>query len=364
MGFLRILLALSVVIAHSEPFFGFKLIGGDKAVELFFIISGFYMAMILNNKYTGAGSYKIFIQNRFLKIYPIYILSIVLIIGMSLASFIAFDSLGKLQIYNQYFDDINLFSFIFLVLSNILIFGQDLVMFLGLDTSNGTLFFTEDFRTTTPMLFEFLLNPPAWSIAVELTFYLIAPLILRKSIKLILLIALISFSIKFIVLADLTNDPWSYRFFPSELCYFLLGSLSYRISTAFFDKIDNKIKTKIGYTTLTFNIIYISFYEYIDMSFSLFLILFAMSIPFIFFALKRSKLDRDIGELSYPIYILHYIMLMICNKLLSNSQFEYLTSEIVFFMSVLASIICIKLLMTPLETYRQKRASRLIIANA
>ena len=50
MGLLRFILAASVVLAHSGDFFGFKFTGGLIAVETFFIISGFYMALILDTK--------------------------------------------------------------------------------------------------------------------------------------------------------------------------------------------------------------------------------------------------------------------------------------------------------------------------
>ena len=55
MGTIRLLLALFVVVTHTESFFGFNFTGGQVAVEIFFIISGFYMTMILNEKYVGEG---------------------------------------------------------------------------------------------------------------------------------------------------------------------------------------------------------------------------------------------------------------------------------------------------------------------
>lgn len=66
MGILRLLLAISVIIAHTESVFGVRLVGGVIAVQAFYIISGFYMAMILTEKYIGKNSYKLFITNRLL----------------------------------------------------------------------------------------------------------------------------------------------------------------------------------------------------------------------------------------------------------------------------------------------------------
>ncbi len=51
MGVMRFLLALSVLILHTAPDSAFPMVGGRVAVETFFMISGFYMALILNEKY-------------------------------------------------------------------------------------------------------------------------------------------------------------------------------------------------------------------------------------------------------------------------------------------------------------------------
>ena len=75
MGLIRLLLAISVITVHASPIFGLNFIQGQLAVEVFFMISGFYMALILSEKYT---SNKTFIGNRFLKIFPTYWIILVL----------------------------------------------------------------------------------------------------------------------------------------------------------------------------------------------------------------------------------------------------------------------------------------------
>jgi peptidoglycan/LPS O-acetylase OafA/YrhL len=131
MGVLRLILAIAVVIAHTEPIFGFRLVGSDVAVQAFYIISGFYMAMILTEKYARKESYKLFITNRFLRLYPIYW---IVLLGTVLMSIVQTSGNGKLDMYFQYYDFMNLGSILFLIFTNILIFFQDIVMFLGLDT--------------------------------------------------------------------------------------------------------------------------------------------------------------------------------------------------------------------------------------
>ena len=80
MGTIRFLLAFSVVFAHMDlhsQFFN----NGSDAVQLFFIISGFYMFMVLKEKYVKLDrSYWYFISNRFLRLYPIYFLILIMTI--------------------------------------------------------------------------------------------------------------------------------------------------------------------------------------------------------------------------------------------------------------------------------------------
>src|SRR5271167_3269585 len=75
MGLLRFCLALSIVAIHTRQLFPFKLIGSFYALKVFFVISGFFLALILNEKYLlKKDSYKLFITNRILRIYPLYLI--------------------------------------------------------------------------------------------------------------------------------------------------------------------------------------------------------------------------------------------------------------------------------------------------
>src|SRR4051812_1810715 len=85
MGLLRFLLASSVVFSHLGTVAGLDLIGGWRAVQVFFMVSGFYMALVLDTKYRDL-SYRGFISSRALRIFPAYYLmmgSIALHVGIS-----------------------------------------------------------------------------------------------------------------------------------------------------------------------------------------------------------------------------------------------------------------------------------------
>ncbi|MFZ6693377.1 acyltransferase family protein [Undibacterium sp. SXout20W] len=68
MGTLRTLFAIAVVFAHC---YGFLLVGGRNAVQLFYMISGFLISFVLIEQRAYLRM-KTFYINRFLRLYPVY----------------------------------------------------------------------------------------------------------------------------------------------------------------------------------------------------------------------------------------------------------------------------------------------------
>jgi peptidoglycan/LPS O-acetylase OafA/YrhL len=86
MGLVRLLLALAVVAAHAGPPGGvawLEMTGGPASVQCFYVISGFYMALILNEKYVGPGSYGVFVRSRLWRLLPMFfvVLAATLLLG-------------------------------------------------------------------------------------------------------------------------------------------------------------------------------------------------------------------------------------------------------------------------------------------
>lgn len=359
MGILRLLLAITVVIAHSTPIFNLNLLGGQLAVQTFYIISGFYMALILNEKYVGSnGSYKLFISNRLLRLYPIYWVVLLLTIGFSIFTYFYSDhtNWGRLTNYFTHAHTLSLGTWLFLILTNIFLIFQDLVMFLGLDTVTGNLFFTSNIALSQPRLHHFLFVPQAWTIGIEILFYLIAPFIVRKKIILILLLAFSALALRIIIYkAGYNFDPWTYRFFPTELLFFLLGILNYRII-----HLNNKIKMgeSILYIVWFLTIIFTVFYNYlpIPVKLPIYILFITAAIPLVFSLSKNWKIDRYLGELSYPIYISHIFILSVIN--LFEIPIIYSKGLVLSVASILFSILLHELVSKKIEHYRQKRVKR------
>ena len=116
MGFLRFILAITVILAHNGALFGFTFVGGLAAVQIFFMISGFYMTMVLNMKYIGSGSYKIFIVNRILRLYPAYLITMLLTIIVSILSYIIFGEWMRLDIWITNISIVDIQTYLILIL--------------------------------------------------------------------------------------------------------------------------------------------------------------------------------------------------------------------------------------------------------
>jgi peptidoglycan/LPS O-acetylase OafA/YrhL len=365
MGKIRLLLALSVVAAHCGAIWQFNMLGGKDAVEAFFIISGFYMSLILNEKYVGVNkSYKLFITNRMLRLAPIYWVVLFFTVIACLGELII--SKGQIvSLFSSYTTVYpNIASFTGLILTNILIFGQDVVMFLGINPTNGNFFLTSNPFNSHPPVYTFLFVPQAWSLGIELTFYLIAPFVVTKGYKPVIIIIVLSFLLRLFIYnhLGLQNDPWTYRFFPTELLFFLLGYVSYRIYL--------NIKTSVipEYASLLvfyFLLLYTLCYSFLPavqigwFPFSvkqfLYQVTIVLSIPIIFKYFKNNHLDTQIGELSYPVYISHILI----NLVLTSKYFIAIkTGWCVAIISIAFSWLLIKYVAAPIEKYRQRRLKK------
>lgn len=318
MGLLRFLLAISVVLGHSSSIFGFEFVGGVISVQSFYIISGFYMTLILNEKYIGkSNSYKLFITNRLLRLYPIYwtVLLLTILYFTVDSIYSGGKNLGGFIYYYEYWNTMGLSSIIFLVFTNLFLFLQDAVMFFSLNTTTGQLYFTTNFHNNPPELYNFLMIPQAWTIGVEIAFYLIAPFIVRRKLKIIFPLILASLLLRIVLYYyfNLKNDPWTYRFFPTELVFFLLGVVSYHL----YKKLQTMEIKNLYLKLIWIGVVAVTiFFNFLPIPGKKFLYLsgFFIVLPFIFLLTKNWKTDTYIGELSYPIYISHILVFTILKE--------------------------------------------------
>lgn len=362
MGILRLLLALSVLADHCGSIFTLELVQSKIAVQSFYIISGFYMSLIINEKYINKNnSFFLFITNRFFRLFPIYwvVLFLTVVLCLTMGILTKFEQFPKFDSYFAVAPNVS--TFIFLIMANLFIFGQDLIMFLGINSNTGVLYFTSNFNDSSLPLHSFLFIPQAWTLGLELSFYLIAPFILRKKLALVTGLIAMSIGIRIYIyyFLGLRHDPWSYRFFPSELVFFLLGYCSYLVykknRIAFFSP---KIRSLVLFCVIAFTTLY-SFVPDLNpgnspftLKESMFFSLIIFTIPILFDFSQRHKWDIAVGELSYPVYISHILVGSICT-VIPYSVFK--SGAFIALISILFSYFLNKVVMPPIEKYRQSR---------
>jgi peptidoglycan/LPS O-acetylase OafA/YrhL len=303
MGFLRLLLALSVVIDHqSEGAMKFGP-GGEISVQCFYAISGYYIAMVLDRTYRSNA---LFWANRGLRLLPSYwvVAAVTLIILPA-----------NLPDIWARFMSLPIFARAFVVFSNFSLIGQDWPLFFGFN--HGHLSLVKYFGDSDFPLYKLLVDPPAWSLGIELGFYALAPFILRKGWTVLLGCLVGSLVLRVaLAVAGLRDDPWSYRFFPSELATFLAGSVAYRIYRMYQSKLTGR--PWLGRTVTLLILAVIACVGSVRLGGRqqqlLSVAVVASGLPFLAAASRSSRIDRFVGNLSYPIYICHWMVMRLVNE--------------------------------------------------
>jgi peptidoglycan/LPS O-acetylase OafA/YrhL len=360
LGILRTILAIAVVVYHSYKLFGLRLCGGQVAVESFYMISGFYMALILNEKYIGLGSYKKFIFSRFYRIFPVYWIVLISVFLIALFCYFSFDKPLYLGRYLSNYDCLSGSTIAYFIFENIVVIGQDVMYFMKLDElcKPDLTYHVFSYRHTG---YQYLLVPQAWSISIEFIFYLIAPFLVTKKIKWQVSLVLFGIGAK-VFFANkyyLCFDPWTYRFFPFEIAYFIAGSLAYQ----FYKRIEFKeISNKIGTGLLLFCLVGVFVLSEIEANETLkntvFYILCLCSLPFIFKAFKNNAIDRYIGELSFSIYISHHVLVSLFRGyFFTHTEYIPYYGYTVVACSLVLALLLQQTVIKRIENYRHKRFS-------
>lgn len=326
MGVLRVLLALSVIGAHVDYWpdllSGF---GGIVAVESFFVISGFYMALVLAKDY---GSRKgAFWLNRGLRIFPEFWL-------VSIATF--FIRLPELKSSWPEFQEFPFNIQALITSSNVLIFGSDSLLFTQLSSAGVVSY--GSFTQSDQNLLRFLLVPQAWTLALELFFYLLAPFLVKLSTNILIATGALLFVVKYAVAGLVLHlpDPWIYRLNGFEIVFFISGILLYRAWDKFrFIFIRPHIWKLNLISWLALLCLFIVFPKIQKLQDNpvisnyflplLCVVTISISIPVFFESSRKSKMDSQIGKYSYPLYLSHIMVLYAVDQLFSSGLSNQVT---------------------------------------
>ncbi len=347
------------------------MVGGDMAVQSFFIIAGFFTSLVLVEKYFGKkNSYFLFITKRLIKLYPIYCLVLI-------ATLISIISLPKLSspfiqsydLFRHYLsnpDQLNIATKIYVFFINLFIVGLESTFYLGFNTQSGTIYYPSSLINTPIRMTNFMIITQAWFLALLIYFYLVSPFILKKKLRLILVIIIVTLIMR-VFLSRMNPfwdwEPWNRRFFFTQIGVFLLGRISYEIYTKIRRLNLNRYILFVIYTILLlmimiyYHIPNLTIYN-IDVNRSMYTIFLTITIPFVFIFTRNNKLDRFLGELSYPIYITHVLIIDILQSYIPNIYRSYVPLFL-FILLMIVSTILVKFLFYPLEAYYRKKLSLL-----
>jgi peptidoglycan/LPS O-acetylase OafA/YrhL len=342
MGIFRLWLASVVLLSHAPFGVAGQPLFGATAVSSFFVVSGFYMQLLLSERF-GVGAAVDFYASRLLRIFPLYWLA--LFLSLLLVAHPAFDLVMRSGDPR---------TIAFALFENLFLFGQDFARLLYLDTATGSLSWSQ------PAAYDYASNiavlGQAWTLSMELMFYLLAPVLLRwRTLPLVVIvIATIACRI-FLPLPEIrafwaTN--WIYGFFPNELGTFLLGSLGYRFYRHSLKGIDWSptasaiavavLGVLIGYGFILNCKIHAYHYLYIGVT--------ALAVPLLFAATRHYTLDRRIGELSYPVYLFHIIVVEQLGRVVASQWLGALALVV----TIAFSIPLVAIVELPIERYRAR----------
>ena len=361
------ILAFAVVLGHTA-YSGPRLMGPSDAVHIFFVISGFYMCMMLRRKYGWSGrGVRAFYLNRFLRLYPTYI---AVVLGAMAWYFLCRWSTGGGGSENALMElgrSMDKASWLALWVPNISLVGVDVPGWLNWADGMGAEIAgaaESPMKTAEGMWLGYSLwIGPAWTIGCEIWFYALAPFLLAgRPVVRMLAAAGISLGLlewiggKFLYGGYFIWVFWLWLFVIGMLCYLAYekweGHLG-EIFRSFQWGVPLFLLAAFGFFTVPYLLGYkISAWLSIPVA--------VVCIPLLFQATKSNSVDRLIGEFSYPVYCTHMLAAEVNQTLIGVLKMDW--SWLVWMnigMTLAASAVCVFLIEQPFERIRARIASRI-----
>ena len=347
MGMLRFLLALSVLFFHMGEFSRFGLpiadlpirpISGRPAVEVFFIISGFAMAGALSTRYRDSTA-GYFYMSRVLRLYPAYLLLLALeIVAAALVWGTEMPQPSNLWSAGV---DQPLPDRLLWVVSNFVIVGKELWF-------DGHL------------LARQFVNP-AWSLSIELQFYLLIPFLVRWPISRLFMLFAVAVAYRVLMFANAGWAPAVYFTLPWHLCLFLIGVLSYRL-IGHWQTVPLRVALGPVIALMLLTILFPHHTEgharadWIKIGYWAALF---FTLPLLSRVSLGSKLDEFLGDLSYPIYLANVGMIYTVVSLEPMQSLNApLASIIVVGMTIAIAVVVVLAVDRPMTRMRRELAAK------
>lgn len=341
MGFLRLFLALSVMFGHFHFASGIPIVDPGVAVYCFFVLSGFYISLALNGKYVGRSMVIPFYVNRVLRLWPAYLVSLLLVWPT-----------GALSAFFSYAGQVhNLLAQVSIVLSNFTMIGLD--TFYHLSARDGHFVWSESGIDPAWNGSMWIINPPAWSLAVEILFYAIAPFVVVKSRR---ALAFLAVGLGYYTWFKLAHPQGAYRYdlyYPYQMVYFGLGMMTFQLY---------RLRGEWNVTVYATAALIGAAIMLLPLHWnSLIYLGTSVVVLGLFNVTKSNPIDRFLGDLSYPVYILHYPVGRFI--LWATGEDKPPTPGFMVLSVLVSSVVVLLVVERPIDNWRARRQAALAARN-
>ncbi len=343
-------MCLWVILSHTVTMAGIHvykntgigklLANGGIAVDVFVILSGFVICLILNKK---KEAYAPYLARRALRIFPIYLLCLFISFFISDLSIMALESLDfdhpKTERRLEIFDNFNKAPVLHTVLHTFLLHGL---------IPNSLL-------TDT----AYTLMGQAWSLTLEFQFYIVAPMLFyilsSSKLKFVFAIALL------IVCEGYMRSVMGHKsFFFAYSHYFIVGMLSYSLYATYIeDKRDHRAFLLLTSTLFIFTFLMFGYRNGLLSVAGL--LIWALVFYVEYYADRQSVIGKPIvliirsrpviylGKISYSMYCSHMIFLYLCAFLFSTEGYFTQINDSSFTILMLIVPFCLTLLFSSIS---------------
>ncbi|WP_417069483.1 acyltransferase family protein [Niveibacterium terrae] len=285
LSLLRFVFSMFVVLAHLAEDVRFFSHWGVFAVFGFYVISGYLMAVVLNQTYSF--NFAAFALNRSLRLFPAYLL----VAAATLLAIVLQPGAGDFHIawgFDPGARD---------VLANALIVPFEFV--------------------EAP----FKLVPPAWSVAAELINYFLLWLIIARSRKLAIVAVLLALAFHVLSLAQ--GAGWEARYFPyyAAILPFALGACLYFFKGSLAALKEGQVKAGVLVASLVWgaNLVLCGFlsrpggrlfdlFFYLNLAALVVIIGGVVILPVRGKPVRIAKIEKLLGDLAYPVFLCHWLV--------------------------------------------------------
>lgn len=348
LGILRFFLASCVIVFHltaQVPNIG------QLSVNLFYVISGYLITLILNESYKF--KLKAFAFNRALRLYPTYYVFAILSLLLNL---IPIDGVSSSVFHTSWSGGQQPLD----------IFGNALIFPWAFLSDQSVLSIPGFLYSDAP---RFRLIPSTWSIGVELVCYAILFLISARSLSLSVITLLASITYHIFIQQSSFSTAYNYFPFFAAMLPFSIGAIGYFASRSIESKFG---KINISYKSQTFSLfiliaifitnwmwsksssdLYTSISYYVNnfIGLSAVMLFHGASTP-----VRIKWISKVLGDLSYPMFLVQYVAGYIGWQIIGQPDNIRGWNVFVagYVVSIMLSIVILVIIDRPIQNLRSK----------